>query len=105
MSLQSAIAGIVSLHSFRKKPMYHLAHFSSANREAFTSAGPEFSNNCFDGITGSPVTCHPLGPYDFATIYNVLPLWNAASPIDGTGQTIAIVRRTNIKLQDIRYIR
>ena len=35
-----------------------------------------------------PYTVEDVTPYDFATIYNVLPLWNAG--IDGTGQTIAI---------------
>ena len=47
--------------------------------------------------------CYDLGPYDFATIYNVLPLWTAG--IDGTGQTIAIVGRTNINPQDARDFR
>lgn len=37
---------------------------------------------------------------DFATIYNVLPLWNASTPIDGTGQTIAIVGETDINPAD-----
>ncbi len=40
------------------------------------------------------MTCNLLGPTDFATIYNILPLWNAG--IDGTGQTIAVVGRSNI---------
>src|SRR6266446_4253055 len=101
-ALKPAIAGIVSLHSFRKKPMYHLAGAVSTSKamDIVKQAGPEFTYTCFDYITGNSVTCHPLGPYDFATIYNVLPLWSATSPIDGTGQTIAIVGRTNINVQD-----
>src|SRR5207245_2358562 len=31
--------------------------------------------------------------------------WNATSPIDGTGQTIAIVGRTNINVQDVADFR
>src|SRR6266446_3461640 len=102
-ALKPAIAGIVSLHSFRKKPMYHLAGAVSTSKamDIVKQAGPEFTYTCFDYITGNSVTCHPLGPYDFATIYNVLPLWSATSPIDGTGQTIAIVGRTNINVQDV----
>ena len=46
-----------------------------------------------------------MGPTDFATIYNVLPLWNASAPIDGTGQTIAVVGETNINLQDVADFR
>ena len=44
-----------------------------------------------------------LGPTDFATIYNVLPLWNAG--LDGTGQTIAISGESNILLSDIEAFR
>ena len=44
-----------------------------------------------------------LGPYDFATIYDVLPLWNAG--IDGTGVTIAIVGETDIQMSDVQAFR
>jgi hypothetical protein len=40
-----------------------------------------------------------ISPYDLATIYNILPLWNAG--IDGTGQTIAIVSDSNIHSADV----
>ena len=43
--------------------------------------------------------CNALGPGDFATIYNVFKLWNpgiSGTPIDGTGQTIAIVGDSEI---------
>jgi subtilase family serine protease len=40
-----------------------------------------------------------LTPYDFATIYNVLPLWNAG--INGTGVNIAISGASDITLSDI----
>lgn len=102
-ALKPAIAGIVSLHSFRKKPMYRLAAIP---------AGPDLTFQCIDFFTsifgafpGQSASCHGLGPYDFATIYDVLPLWNATPPIDGTGQTIAIVGRTNINLQDVSDFR
>jgi len=103
-SFKSLVAGVVSLHDFRKKPMYHLARGFTRTRPT-SQTGPEFTYSCFDYITGNSVTCHPLGPYDFASIYNVLPLWNAASPIDGTGQSIAIVARTNINPQDVSDFR
>ncbi|HVH70600.1 MAG TPA: Ig-like domain repeat protein [Candidatus Dormibacteraeota bacterium] len=44
-------------------------------------------------------------PYDFAAIYNVLPLWNGTPAIDGTGQTIAIANESNINVQDVRNFR
>jgi subtilase family serine protease len=46
---------------------------------------------------------YALGPADFATIYNVAPLWSAGT--DGTGQTIAIVAGSNINIQDVRDFR
>ena len=44
-----------------------------------------------------------VGPYDFATIYNILPLWNAG--IDGSGQTIAIAGTSSIVLNDVATFR
>src|ERR1035438_8259022 len=44
-----------------------------------------------------------VAPYDFATIYNVLPLWSAG--VDGSGQSIAIVARSNIALADVENFR
>src|ERR1035438_894833 len=51
-------------------------------------------------LSGGP---HGLSPYDFAAIYNVAPLWN--SKFDGTGQSVAIAGRTNIKLTDVATFR
>lgn len=48
-------------------------------------------------------TTHRLAPDDFATIYNVKPLY--AAGIDGTGQKIAVIGRTNISLSDVRTFR
>ena len=44
----------------------------------------------------SPYDVEDVDPWDFATIYNILPLWNKSSPIDGTGQTIAIAGTSDI---------
>lgn len=46
---------------------------------------------------------HAMSPADLAKIYNIQPLWDAG--IDGTGQSIAIVGRTDIDLQNIRDFR
>ncbi|MGA2753506.1 MAG: protease pro-enzyme activation domain-containing protein [Terracidiphilus sp.] len=42
-------------------------------------------------------------PYDFATIYNVTPLWN--NGITGSGQTIAIAGTSEINLPDVTTYR
>ena len=44
-----------------------------------------------------------MGPTDFATIYNVTPLWN--NNIDGTGVTIAVISDSNINKQDVADFR
>src|SRR5260370_12888564 len=44
-----------------------------------------------------------MTPADFAKIYNVQPLYDAG--INGTGQTIAIVGRSNIDVQNVRDFR
>ena len=41
---------------------------------------------------------HFLVPEDFATIYNIAPLY--AAGIDGTGQSIAVVGQSDIQLSD-----
>jgi len=48
-------------------------------------------------------TSHFLAPADFATIYNLAPLYQAG--IDGTGQNIAIVGDSDIQITDIRSFR
>jgi len=49
--------------------------------------------------TQSGLVEEDVSPYDFATMYNVLPLWN--NSITGTGQTIAIVGTSDINLSDV----
>jgi subtilase family serine protease len=38
-----------------------------------------------------------VAPYDFGAIYNVTPLWNASTPINGSGQTIAIAGTSKLE--------
>ena len=46
---------------------------------------------------------HYLSPADYATIYDIAPLYSQG--FTGTGQTIAIVARTNINLSDVQMFR
>jgi len=82
-ALSEVVAGVVSLHDFRSEPMHtQLQH-----------PAPEFSAG----------NTHYMAPADFATIYDVAPLFQQA--IDGSGQSIAIVGRSNIHLADVRQFR
>ncbi|MGB0035511.1 MAG: Ig-like domain repeat protein [Candidatus Acidiferrales bacterium] len=96
----SVVSGVKSLHNFHAKSS---AHYAGLYRKAKDTgkiqqlSGPQFTFNPGGG------DFFALGPTDFATIYNVLPLWNAG--IDGTGESIAIVQESNIDVQDIRNFR
>jgi subtilase family serine protease len=110
-ALNPAVAGLVSLHNFPRRPLHHVVGVISfvkglGRDPGATQTTPEtplFSagNGC--GLLAS--RCNVLGPFDFATIYNVLPLWNAASPIDRTGEAIAIVGQSDIYPRDFRDFR
>jgi pseudomonalisin len=86
--LSGVVAGVVSLHDFHSKPLHHLLPPASG--------GPVGLTTLSDGT-------HGISPYDFATIYNVSPLWNTS--YDGTGQSVAVVGRTNIQLSDVSAFR
>ncbi|HVP51581.1 MAG TPA: Ig-like domain repeat protein [Terriglobales bacterium] len=98
-ALAPVMRGIASLHNFRIQPAHR--QFGTFTRPRQTEGTPLFTfQSC--GPNGTQ-NCYAVGPGDFAVIYNVQPLWQAG--IDGTGQSIAIVARTNINLQDVRDFR
>jgi len=117
-ALSQAVVGVKALHNFFPKPQYQLGSQvalnrktgkwerlpsgSSRNSAASGSAEPEMAGPAYAKSGGK---VEDVTPYDFAAIYNVLPLWNAATPIDGTGQTIAIAGTSNINLADIAAFR
>lgn len=83
-ALAPVVKGIVSLHNFPRRAMHRAASQTSLPIVNATLTGQ------FTSSSGT----HVLGPYDFATIYNVLPLWNAGT--DGTAQAIAVIAQSNI---------
>jgi hypothetical protein len=105
-ALAPAVAGIRSLHNFPAKTMNHFAGTFQRDKQTGKLTPlrplpiPQFypGTNYQCGILGG--SCELLGPYDLATIYNVSALWNSTTPIDGTGQTIAIVGETDINPAD-----
>lgn len=88
-ALASVVGGIVSLHDFRARPQYHIVQTSGR------SATPSYNE---------PDGSHALAPYDFATIYDVTPVWGSLAT-DGTGQSIAVIARSNLTLSDISTFR
>jgi pseudomonalisin len=82
-ALVQVVGGVVSLHDFHSEPMHGVRR----------APAPEFSSG------GS----YYLAPADFATIYDLVPLYQQS--INGSGQSVAIVARSNIKLADVRQFR
>lgn len=109
-ALAPVVAGIASLNNFPRKPDLHRVGVFTRSKDGHailvSPANPGFTSQCATNPnTEAPIYCNAVGPYDFATIYNVLPLWNATPAIDGTGQTIAIVARSNIDSTDVSSFR
>ena len=75
-ALAPVVAGFASLHDFRPHPMIR-------RHPAFSY--PYQGQEQYD-----------VGPQDFATIYNVNPLWTANKPIRGAGETIAVLEDTDM---------
>ncbi len=80
--LANVVTGIHGLNDFRPQPR------GGVGRPRFTS-----------NISGN----HFLAPDDFATIYNLKPLYG--SGIDGTGQKLAVMGQTDLVLSDIATFR
>jgi hypothetical protein len=104
-ALGDVVAGINTLHNFHRKPMSRMVGtFSRSNATGETKPiRPQFTFDLGTGCAFQTAGCFAVAPFDFATIYNVLPLWNAG--IDGTGETIAIVGDSNINPADITNFR
>jgi hypothetical protein len=114
MALEPVVLGPKALHNFIPRPLHRVGGKAKLNPETgkwereqtpnLASSGlrPDFG---FTTCSGSPCLIEDVAPYDFATIYNVLPLWNASSPIDGTGQTIAIAGTSDVRTTDVATFR
>ena len=98
-ALLPVVAGVNTLHNFPKTPAHQTV--GAISRSRATGKVEPLSSQFTYSINGKNL--YGLGPYDFATIYSVLPLWN--ENLDGSGQTIAIVGQSNINVQDVRSFR
>ncbi len=123
-ALAPAVVGVKAMHNFFPHPLHRVG--SQVKRNSQTggwqrigvngatglglpgAAGTRTARPEYGIVTGAGVHSdlfEEVAPYDFATIYNLLPLWQAATPIDGTGQTIAIVGTSSINLSDVDSFR
>ena len=99
VALAPVLGGFVSLNNF---PIRHYSRFlGSAQYNPKThEAIPEWTLP--GGTLGKT---YAVAPEDFATQYDVTPLYTAAKPLDGTGQTIAIINESNININFVNNFR
>ncbi len=83
VAFSGVVGGVLSLHDFRSSPMHNGARIPT----------PDFTSG----------SSYYLAPADFATLYDLGPLYQQG--INGNGQSIAIVARSNINLSDARQFR
>jgi len=106
-ALAPVVSGIAALHDFFPVHQSVLGKWVRRDKKTgkITPLDPELSGirpeYGFTNEDGNPQ--EDLTPYDFATIYNLLPLWNAG--ITGKGQTIAISAATDIEASDVSFFR
>jgi len=106
-ALTPAVAGLRSLNNFPHKAMNVSGGVGKRDPKTGKIHPSQplltFPSGCVENNTVNGYCYNWLGPYDFATIYDVLPLWNAG--IDGTGVTVAIVGETDIQMSDVQAFR
>jgi subtilase family serine protease len=90
-ALAPVVVGVHALHDFMPHPNYKSKGL--ARRDSATGAWDKVGSD-FTVVDGSS-TYYAVAPADFATIYNLSPLFTAG--IRGAGQTIAVIEDTNIK--------
>ena len=88
-ALAQLVRGVSPINNFRAKPGVHVvgrASYSRSNKQVI----PQFTN------PNGETNFYALAPEDFATEYDLAPLY--AAGVDGSGQTIGIIISSNIDL-------
>lgn len=109
VALAPVVVGAVSLSNFFPKPQHTDVatvtkdkHTGQWKTVAKAKGAPQFT---VPPGTIDTQTTYDVAPADFATIYNVTPLWSQATPIRGAGQTVAVLERTDVLPADVQTFR
>ena len=89
-ALADVVGGIVKLHDFKHKPSLVSAQALPKN---------SLASGQFTASNGS----HYLSPADYFTIYNLKGLYS--NGVDGAGQSIAVIARSDISMTDVELFR
>lgn len=93
-ALAPLIAGVNSLNSFPRVAQNHFTGIRSLRGTGTNTGSPDYT------YPGNGGTNYDVTPFDFAAIYDLLPLWNGTPVVRGTGETIAIVSRSDVNPSD-----
>ena len=91
-ALKGAVAGVMTLHNFTKKPALHFSG-EPVPAQMVQFPGKDRPQVTFPPQNGQPAL-HALAPQDYAVIYNINPVYTAGTT--GFGRTIAVVGRSNL---------
>lgn len=92
-ALASVVVGVHALHDFMPRPMVKSHGF--ARRDSATGSWSRAADPDFTVVDPTNGTFFAVAPADFATIYNLNPVFSAG--IRGAGQTVVVIEDTNIK--------
>lgn len=92
-ALAAVVVGFNSLNDFMPRP--------AVKKPTGSFSFP--CTNCPNGFGGAEQ--YDEAPADFATIYNVTPLYKAAKPITGAGQRVVVLETTDINPADVSTFR
>ena len=98
-ALEPVVMGFAALDDFfpRFSPKQKLQSVRK-DTESGRWVSVEFQPGFTSDFNISPI--YDISPQDFATIYNVRPLWTAKKPITGKGQTVVILGGSNVQQAD-----
>ena len=98
-ALEPVVKGFASLDDFflRFSPKQKLQSVRK-DTESGHWVPVEFQPGFTSEFNNTPI--YDISPQDFATIYNVRPLWNAKKPITGKGHTVVILGGSNVQQAD-----
>ena len=97
-AIAPVVGGFVSLNNFHAKSQAKLLGKARYDRTTDRAMGDWT-------LSTSPVPNFVLAPQDFAVEYDLNPLYTASTPVNGSGQTIAIINDSNVNITLVNQFR
>jgi trimeric autotransporter adhesin len=97
-AIAPVVGGFVSLNNFHAKNQAKLLGKAQYDRTTDRAIGDWT-------LATEPVPSFVLAPPDFAVEYDLNPLYSASTPVNGSGQTIAIINDSNVNITLVNQFR